>query len=66
MIAFNIGQVAYLVAKLHKIERVYFAGNFIRNHKETMDCINYAFNFFSKNYEELRQVKIVIFLVILI
>lgn len=52
MIAFNIGQVSYLVAKLKNVERVYFAGNFIRNHEETMDCINYAFDFFSQKDEE--------------
>ncbi len=28
---------------------MYFAGNFIRNHEETMDKINFAFEFFSKN-----------------
>ena len=27
--------------------KVYFAGNFIRNHNETMECINKAFEFFS-------------------
>lgn len=56
MIAFNIGQVAYLVAKMEKIDRVYFAGNFIRNHKETMDCINFSFNFFSQKDEEYKNV----------
>lgn len=59
MIAFNIGQVSYLLAKLHKIDRVYFAGNFIRNHEETMDSINYAFEFFSNKDEEK---KIAVFL----
>ena len=55
MIAFNIGQVSYLVAKLHKIDRVYFAGNFIRNHEETMDCINYAFDFFAQKDEDKKM-----------
>lgn len=59
MIAFNIGQVAYLVAKLYKVDRVYFAGNFIRNHKETMDCINFAFGFFTKKDEEEKNVDAV-------
>ena len=55
MIAFNIGHVSYLVAKLHKIDRVYFAGNFIRNHDETMDCINYAFDFFAQKDEDRKM-----------
>ena len=28
---------------------VFFAGNFIRNHDDTMECISYAFDYFSKN-----------------
>jgi len=49
MIAFNISQIAYLNAKLHKTKMVYFAGNFIRNHTDTMECISYALDYFSKN-----------------
>ena len=37
----------------------YFAGNFIRNHEETMDNINHAFEFFSNKDEDK---KIAVFL----
>ena len=30
-----------------KFYRVYFAGNFIRNHTDTMECISYALAYFS-------------------
>jgi len=49
MIAFNISQIAYLNAKLHKVKTVLFAGNFIRNHEATMECISYALDYFSTN-----------------
>lgn len=32
MIAFNIGQLAYLTAKLHNIDKMYFIGNFVKGH----------------------------------
>lgn len=31
MISFNIGQLAYFQAHLHKCPRIYFVGNFVRN-----------------------------------
>lgn len=29
-----------------------FAGNFVRNQEDTMDCIDHAIQFFNKNEEE--------------
>lgn len=48
MVAFNIGQIAYLAAKLQKIDHIYFAGNFIRNYTYTMDRLSYAVNYWSQ------------------
>eukprot|EP00743_Colponemidia_sp_Colp-15_P007537 GILK01008149.1.p1 GENE.GILK01008149.1~~GILK01008149.1.p1 ORF type:complete len:308 (-),score=59.23 GILK01008149.1:171-1094(-) len=52
MVAYNIGQIAYLTAKLHNLNRVYFVGNFIRDHLYTMDTITYAVNFWSQGNME--------------
>ena len=46
MTSFNIAQLAYMWAKKEKCERCYFAGNFVRNHEETMDNINFAFTYY--------------------
>lgn len=48
MVCNNIGQIAYLNAKLHNLKRIYFAGYFIRDHPITMRTISYAINFWSK------------------
>ncbi len=48
MISNNIGQIAYLHAKLHNIEHIYFGGFFIRGHLITMATLSYAVNFWSK------------------
>jgi type II pantothenate kinase len=52
MVAYNIGQIAYLCAKKEEITNVYFAGNFIRHYEYIMDCLSYAMHFWSKG--ELR------------
>ena len=41
-------------SKLHNIERVFFSGSFIRNHKETLNCISEAFSYFSQMDGQLR------------
>ena len=48
MISNDIGQLACLYAKLHKLTRVYFGGFFIRGHPVTMHTITYSINFFTK------------------
>ena len=48
MISNNIGQIAYLHAKLHNIENIYFGGFFIRGHPITMATLSFAINFWSK------------------
>jgi pantothenate kinase len=48
MLSNNIGQIAYLNAKLHHISRIYFSGFFIRGHPITMKTLTYAIRFWSK------------------
>ncbi|XP_048762639.1 4'-phosphopantetheine phosphatase-like isoform X2 [Ostrea edulis] len=44
----DIGQIAYLQAKLHHLNKIYFGGYFIRGHPITMHTITYAINYWSK------------------
>ena len=44
----DVGQIAYLHAKLHGLNKIYFGGYFIRGHPLTMHTITYAINFWSK------------------
>jgi len=44
----DIGQIAYLTAKLHQLPRIYFGGYFIRGHPLTMHTITYAINYWSQ------------------
>ncbi|KAL3848608.1 hypothetical protein ACJMK2_019457 [Sinanodonta woodiana] len=44
----DIGQIAYLQARLHGLKKIYFGGYFIRGHPITMNTITYAINFWSK------------------
>jgi len=44
----DIGQIAYLSAKLHGLKKIYFGGYFIRGHPTTMHTMTYAINYWSK------------------
>ncbi|KAL9600628.1 MAG: hypothetical protein Q9219_003061 [cf. Caloplaca sp. 3 TL-2023] len=44
----NIGQIAYLQSEKHRLERIYFGGSFIRGHRQTIQTLSYAINFWSK------------------
>jgi len=46
LIAFNIAEVAFLYAKLYKVDKALFTGNFILNKKVTQIFIMEAFNYF--------------------
>ena len=52
MVTNNIGQVAYLNAKLHKTPRIYFIGNFLRENKLSQRRLAYAINYWSKGEME--------------
>jgi pantothenate kinase len=42
MVAYNIGQLAYMNAMKYGLKRVFFGGFFIRNHPYTMETISFA------------------------
>ncbi|KAL8697355.1 MAG: hypothetical protein Q9224_002363 [Gallowayella concinna] len=44
----NIGQIAYLQSEKHNLEHIYFGGSFIRGHRQTIQTLAYAINFWSK------------------
>lgn len=48
MISNDIGQLAYLYAKLNDCKRVIFGGFFIRGHLETMRTVSFGINYWSK------------------
>lgn len=52
MITNNIGQVAYLNAKLSQTRRIYFVGNFLRENKISQRRLSYAIDFWSKGEME--------------
>ncbi|KAL8839054.1 MAG: hypothetical protein Q9170_001890 [Blastenia crenularia] len=44
----NIGQIAYLQSEKHGLQRIYFGGSFIRGHRQTIQTLSYAIDFWSK------------------
>ncbi|KAJ3310341.1 Pantothenate kinase 4 [Boothiomyces sp. JEL0838] len=48
LVSNNIGQIAYLNAQAHGIQRIYFSGFFISGHPITMNTLSYAIAFWSK------------------
>jgi len=48
MVSNNIGQIAYLNASAHGVQRIYFGGCFIRGHPITMNTLSFAIDFWSK------------------
>ncbi|GMM52031.1 pantothenate kinase [Starmerella bacillaris] len=47
-ISYNIAQLAYLHAHYHNIERIYFAGSYIRGHSQTIETISNGIKYWSK------------------
>lgn len=52
MVTNNIGQVAYLNAKLHQTPRIYFVGNFLRQNKISQRRLSFAIDYWSKGEME--------------
>ncbi len=52
MITNNIGQVAYLNAKIFQTPRIYFVGNFLRHNTISQRRLSYAINYWSKGEME--------------
>ncbi|KAM3161379.1 Pantothenate kinase [Lachancea thermotolerans] len=48
----NIGQIAYLQAKVHNVPNIYFGGSYIRGHLMTMNTLSYAINFWSNGKKQ--------------
>ena len=49
MISYNIAQIAYLNAvQFPNITRIYFTGNFIADHEQTLKTLSFGLNFWSK------------------
>ena len=44
----NIGQIAYLFSEKHQLENIYFGGSFIRGHRQTINSLSFAINFWSQ------------------
>lgn len=47
MVSNNIGQIAYLNAKVFGIQRIYFGGSYIRDHLDTIKTLSFAVKFWS-------------------
>lgn len=45
LISNDIGQIASLYASIHKLDKVYFGGYFLRNHPLSMHAITYSINY---------------------
>ncbi|CAI1865937.1 hypothetical protein SEUBUCD646_0B06250 [Saccharomyces eubayanus] len=48
----NIGQIAYLQAKVHNVQNIYFGGSYTRGHLTTMNTLSYAINFWSQGSKQ--------------
>lgn len=57
MISNNIAQIAYLNALRYNLNRIYFAGFFIRDHPTTMAAISYSLRYWSEGKMEALFLK---------
>lgn len=48
LVSNNIGQIAFLNAQAHGIQKIFFSGFFIRGHPITMNTLSYAIDFWSQ------------------
>lgn len=48
----NIGQIAYLQAKIHNVQNIYFGGSYIRGHLTTMNTLSFAIDFWSQGKKQ--------------
>ena len=51
-VSYNIGQIAYLQSCKHNLENIYFGGSFIRGHRQTMNTLSYAIQFWSSGEKQ--------------
>ena len=50
--SYNIGQIAYLQSCKHNLEHIYFGGSFIRGHRQTMNTLSYAIDYWSNGEKQ--------------
>eukprot|EP00923_Selenidium_pygospionis_P022428 GHVN01038786.1.p1 GENE.GHVN01038786.1~~GHVN01038786.1.p1 ORF type:complete len:368 (-),score=58.28 GHVN01038786.1:64-1167(-) len=50
MVSYNIGNIAYLVATINNVRRIFFAGKYINNIPLTMSSISYGVEFYQQHY----------------
>ena len=50
MLTQNIAQVAYLNAKLHSVNKIFFVGNFLRDNQISIRFLAHAIEFWSKGH----------------
>ncbi|KAH3669008.1 hypothetical protein OGAPHI_002763 [Ogataea philodendri] len=53
----NIGQISYLQAQRYGLDKIYFAGSYIRNHYQTIRTLSYAINFWSEGSKKAYFLK---------
>ena len=51
-VSYNIGQIAYLQSCKHDLEHIYFGGSFIRGHRQTMNTLSYAIDYWSQGEKQ--------------
>ncbi|XP_046667843.1 4'-phosphopantetheine phosphatase [Homalodisca vitripennis] len=53
----DIGQIACLYAMMHKLNKIYFGGYFLRNHPLSMHTISFSINFWSRGSVQSRFLR---------
>lgn len=53
MVSVNIGQIAFLNAKYHMVDTIYFCGSFMRNNPFVWEKISWAIDFWSEHSMEV-------------
>lgn len=51
-VSYNIGQLAHLQSTVHSLRHIYFGGSFIRGHRQTMNTLSYAIDYWSKGAKQ--------------
>jgi type II pantothenate kinase len=57
MVSYNIGYIAYLVARIQSLDHIYFSGKFVHKHAPTMEAISYAVEFYGRNWSDLSNME---------
>ena len=52
MVSYNVGYVAYLIAKRENIQRIFFSGKFVHKHPPAMEAIAHAVEFYRRGCDD--------------